>query len=409
MEMCELTEIHSTTVQEMHDWLKRHQNIIAFYVGLLSTLIATTVVGVVKYHDEKMVLWVGAGPVLIIVISYLALRACERAYDNFLWAVTSRTKIEHDMGIDIARDVVETDTEEFPEWIRREPYVAEKFLDSRRRAFKNSKAWVKAQKKEVNFNKFTRILFWGTLCIGVVLLIGILMLFVLQVLNKNLGAIEIWGKNFTEMGVSEMESSSVIGFIESTHPVVNTVLGFLLLGVTIVYVILTGRISKANSNAVEVMKKQVEASLRPYVTISTFYVPGNRMICLRITNSGKVSAEDLELKLDKDFYRYGSTDAVNNLSSVYAFQKVIKTFAPGIELLFYLGTGHDLFKDETDHNLTPLQFTITAQYKFFEETFSEETYIDLEIYHYTNLQPVDRVEGSLESISESLKKISGQS
>lgn len=205
-----------------------------------------------------------------------------------------------------------------------------------------------------------------------------------------------------------MNTANLIEFIKSTDPFLSTVFAFLLLAVTLVYVILTGKISKANTNAVKVMKKQVEASLRPYVTISTFYVPGNTMICLKITNSGKISAEDLELKLNKDFYRYGSRESVDNLSSVYTFQKKIKTFTPGTELIFYLGTGYDLFKDETDHNLTPLQFTITAKYKFFKETFSEDTYIDLEIYHYTNLQPVDRIEKNLTSMAESLKKISGK-
>ena len=189
---------------------------------------------------------------------------------------------------------------------------------------------------------------------------------------------------------------------------ISNLFAFLLLVVTSVYVILTWKISKANTNAVQVMKKQVEASLRPYVTISTFYVPGNTMICLKITNSGKASAEDLELKLNKNFFRYGSKNPVDNLSGVYAFQKKIKTLAPGTELIFYLGTGYDLFKDETDHNLTPLQFTVTAKYEFLKEAFSEDTYIDLEIYHYTNLQPIDRIETNLQSIADSLRTISGK-
>jgi hypothetical protein len=130
------------------------------------------------------------------------------------------------------------------------------------------------------------------------------------------------------------------------------------------------------------------------------------MICLRLTNSGKAAAENLKLKLDRDFYRYGSNKSVDNLSNIYLFQKTVRTFAPGTELIFYLGTGFDLFKDATDRKLTPLQFAITAKYGFLEETFTEDTYIDLEVYHYANLQPVDRIEDCLKSIAESLKEIS---
>jgi hypothetical protein len=186
---------------------------------------------------------------------------------------------------------------------------------------------------------------------------------------------------------------------------------FLLVAVTGVYVFVSCRILRANEKAVEAMKEQhkamkeqQEASLRPYIVPSTFLVPGNYMISLQISNVGKSAAKDLQLNLDKDYYpppedRKGG----RSLRDAYIFQNKVATFAPGERRVFYLGTGGQIFGEESPRR--PHQFTITATYSFFGKTVTEKTMIDLETYLGSQLQPQDAVVSQLQYIVEAIKNI----
>jgi hypothetical protein len=179
-----------------------------------------------------------------------------------------------------------------------------------------------------------------------------------------------------------------------------------LVVVTIAYVVVTYRILKANQRVVTVMKEQLEASLRPYIVVSTFITPGNPMICLRISNTGRTTAENLKLRWDKDFYQYREKEDKYNLRKAYAFQNVIETFVPGAELLFYLGMGFQIFADDTDPKLTPSQFTITATYRYSGKEILEQTTIDLEAYRKTSLPPQDAIVSELKEIAKAVDALS---
>ena len=178
---------------------------------------------------------------------------------------------------------------------------------------------------------------------------------------------------------------------------------FLLVLVTVVYVLLSYFILRANKAAVQVMQKQHEASLRPYIVPSTFLVPGNYMISLQISNVGKIAAEDLQLNLDKDYYpsREKEVDE-RSLRNAYIFQNKVTTFAPGERRVFYLGTGEDIFGDISSRR--PHQFTITATYSFSGKTVSEQTVMDLETYRGSQLQPEDAVVRELKNITAAIKE-----
>lgn len=183
-------------------------------------------------------------------------------------------------------------------------------------------------------------------------------------------------------------------------------LTFALVLVTLSYVVVTYRILKANQRLVTVMQEQLEASLRPYIVISTFITPGNPMISLKISNTGRMTAENLELRWDRDFYQYGRQEDKCNLRKAYAFQNVIETFVPGAELLFYLGMGFQIFADNTDPKLTPSEFTITATYSYSGTKVSEKTTIDLEAYRKTSLPPEHALVSQLKEIARALGTIS---
>lgn len=212
----------------------------------------------------------------------------------------------------------------------------------------------------------------------------------------------IWSN--TDISFLANASEGIPNQIAITSFSAANVLTFVLILVTIVYVFITGLILWANRQAVKVMHDQLEASIRPYIVPSTFLVPGNRMICLRICNTGKAIAEKLRLKLDKDYYPpRENQDEEYNLREIYAFTKEIKTFAPGAELIFYLGTGSDIFKEENQRR--PWQFTITATYNFLGKPVSEEIVIDLESYRYSQLHPQEAFVTSLKNIESAIREL----
>ena len=198
---------------------------------------------------------------------------------------------------------------------------------------------------------------------------------------------------------TDIESTQLALTVQDKSPELALVVAtFLLVAVTSIYTYI-------NRKAVVVMRDQLNVSMRPYIIASTFVVPGNRMLCLKISNTGKTAAEDLQLELDRDFHRYGENGEVkDNLKDAYAFQNKIETFAPGSELLFYLGYAHNLFSDQVDRNLTPCQFTIEATYKYLGNKFSEKTSIDIETYKGTQLWPKEALIQALEGIAEAIGK-----
>ncbi|MDT8303472.1 MAG: ABC transporter permease [Sedimentisphaerales bacterium] len=212
----------------------------------------------------------------------------------------------------------------------------------------------------------------------------------------------IWGN--TNISFLTNSSEGISNQITIAGFSVANVLTFVLIFVTIAYVIVTWRILKANCQAVKVMRDQLEASIRPYIVPSTFLVPGNRMICLRICNTGKAIAEKLQLKLDKDYYpSRENQEEEYNLRNIYAFTEEIKTFSPGAELIFYLGTGNDIFKE--DNQRRPRQFTITATYNFLEKPLSEEVVVDLEAYRNSQLHPQEAIVTSLKKIESAISEL----
>jgi hypothetical protein len=153
--------------------------------------------------------------------------------------------------------------------------------------------------------------------------------------------------------------------------------------VTAIYVVLTYRIASTNKQMVAIMQEQLATLDRPYVEVSAFLVPSSIIIYLRIKNTGKISAFNLRLRVEKDFYRYGRTRPENNLSQLNAFKRPIPTFPPGVELTFPLAQAFLIFGDNAREEITPRSFSIRAVYSYREKTISEDTIIDLNPYEET--------------------------
>ena len=164
--------LYKLYVDEELKFINMHQDRVKFFTGLLSGLVAGTVAGLLKsiewYHFALMTL----GPILIIIISWIAEKSISRLYQRFLETVTVRAKMEQVMGLTHRPEELDNIPDAY--WSQ-EPFVATRHLKSRKRKFNNSQEWVEAHLKQ-GYNRWTYILFRGSQVLGLVLLLAIMFL-----------------------------------------------------------------------------------------------------------------------------------------------------------------------------------------------------------------------------------------
>jgi hypothetical protein len=179
----------------------------------------------------------------------------------------------------------------------------------------------------------------------------------------------------------------------------------ILVFVTAIYSYITFKILQANRAVVDEMQKQSEAVFRPYMTVRPFIPDGSIVVYLAVKNEGKTPANNLRLKIDRDFFMWGRKDLKeSNLAQMAAFQEEIDCFPPKQELIFALGTGPTLFGEKADLAITPRAFNISATYKYSNKQIVESTSVDLKPFLGTLVKPSPIVEG-LKEISDAVKKL----
>jgi len=159
--------------------------------------------------------------------------------------------------------------------------------------------------------------------------------------------------------------------------------------ITLYYALTTARILKANERMVMEMKEQHDAMMRPYLVISPFITQDSQLLNLKIKNTGKTGALHVRLNMDKDFYKFGNKGEQNNLRSLALFSSPIACIAPGGSFFTYLSTGPLLFGKENDSEVSPVFFTVTAEYSWGCHTVTEETAVDLRPFLGTTSEPDD--------------------
>lgn len=172
----------------------------------------------------------------------------------------------------------------------------------------------------------------------------------------------------------------------------------ILVLITAVYAYLTYKMAKASEATVQEMRAQSEAMLRPYIVVSTYVRPHTTVLYLRIENMGRCASENLELSIDRDFFQFGrSSVADHNLRLLPAFVDPIQALAPGGKLLFALAQGFVIFSPDADQTKVPLQFRITARYRFGNHVYVETNDIDL--------RPYAGSEGDRDPVVEELERL----
>lgn len=178
----------------------------------------------------------------------------------------------------------------------------------------------------------------------------------------------------------------------------------LLVIITGFYAWVTYRILKTNERLVEVMHEQADVILRPYISISPILEPDNPIFYLRITNTGKTSAQNLKLSLDKSIYQFGEKKEDSNLAFYPAFKETIVSFPPGAQIVFSLAQSFSIFGKNVEEGVLPKTFTVFAEYSYGNKTIKENNFIDLHPYLNSNI-PQDPYVRKLNELTEAICKI----
>ena len=181
------------------------------------------------------------------------------------------------------------------------------------------------------------------------------------------------------------------------------ILTALLVVITGFYAWVTYKMLKANHAIIGLMNEQSENMVRPYIIIAPFVIPERPVFIIRITNTGKTAAKNLQLKIDRDYYRFD--DNRYNLAEFTAFNEVIESFAPGAEMFFDLAQTFVVLADDADPSRTPRKFCISAEYSYNDKTVIEHNIIDLHAYKHSN-PPRDAMVTGVTEIAKQIEKAS---
>ena len=169
---------------------------------------------------------------------------------------------------------------------------------------------------------------------------------------------------------------------------------------------LTFFILRANRAAVGAMREQMADQNRPFVAVTVQVRMGTPVIQLLIRNVGRSPAQNLRLRLDRDFFQFGEKGEARNLAKQSAFSQSIDCLPPMSELLFDLGMGFKIFESGTDPKTCPHTFEVSADYEYGKSKYSEKTHVDLRPYMGTSV-PHHPVVEELEGVRKSIDNLSG--
>ncbi|EME0887128.1 MULTISPECIES: hypothetical protein [Pseudomonadota] len=169
---------------------------------------------------------------------------------------------------------------------------------------------------------------------------------------------------------------------------------------------LTFFILRANRAAVGAMREQMADQNRPFVAVTVQVRMGTPVIQLLIRNVGRSPAQNLRLRLDRDFFQFGEQAESRNLAKQSAFSQSIDCLPPMSELLFDLGMGFEIFASGADPTICPHTFEVSAEYEYGKNKYSEKTHVDLQPYMGTSV-PRHPVVEELERVRKSIDNLSG--
>lgn len=177
--------------------------------------------------------------------------------------------------------------------------------------------------------------------------------------------------------------------------------------ITAFYAYATRKILRANEAMVSTMREQQNATMRPYILVSTSVRTGTQLLYLSIKNVGKTAAIGLSLSLDKNFYQLGEKREERNIAKSAAFSRTIDSLPPSGQLLFLLGDGPTLYGGSNSDDVSPLVFQVTAKYRSGTSFISENSTVDLRPYINTDV-PHDPIVEELQKLRKEVAKFANE-
>ncbi len=179
---------------------------------------------------------------------------------------------------------------------------------------------------------------------------------------------------------------------------------------TAIFAGLTFFILRANRAAVGAMREQIADQNRPFVSVTVQVRMGTPVIQLLVRNVGRSPAQNLRLRLDRDFFQYGEKGEGRNLARQPAFSQQMDCLPPMSELLFDLGSGFKIFESGADPTICPHTFEVSADYEYGKSKYSEKTQMDLRPYsgtsvpHHPVVEELERIRKSIDNLSSAVKQ-----
>ena len=176
---CEkLLKLYELAVGEEHQFLDAHQNRVAFYSGILSALVAGTIAGLFQASEWYHLAILCVGPILIFVVSRIAIDGTFRLYQRFLEAVTIRAKIEQQLGLTQKHSVNSDATGSY--W-QSEPIITLRHIESRK-AYESSSSFITEHSRK-GYHFWTIRLFRTFQWVGIFMLVVMLFLTISKALT----------------------------------------------------------------------------------------------------------------------------------------------------------------------------------------------------------------------------------
>lgn len=169
----DILNLYKIVIEEEHFFAREHQSRIEFFVGIISALMTVTVVGAFRAKIWYEYLFVIVGPILILVVSEIAIEGTFRLYRRFLESITMRAKIEQIIGL--TKETVSHDRNEY--WPS-EPIIPSRYLQARH-ASTSSEEFIEKLSK-AGYHKNSKYLFRVFQIVSVIMFLSLIFLSILK-------------------------------------------------------------------------------------------------------------------------------------------------------------------------------------------------------------------------------------
>ncbi|MFX1479380.1 MAG: hypothetical protein ACFFCI_14705 [Promethearchaeota archaeon] len=172
-------ELYKIIVDEEHDFFREYQKRLEFYIGFVSLLIAGIAFGLIQATEWYHFAYLCIVPVIMVVISYLAIRGSYRLYQRYIETITMRAKIEQKLGLTEGKYKKLKD--KTGEYWQDEPIVSYRHLKARVKT-KSSRDFFKRYRKK-GYHKVTTMLNFLIIGVSAFILAFFIFLMVAKLIN----------------------------------------------------------------------------------------------------------------------------------------------------------------------------------------------------------------------------------